>query len=106
MAQCWCVWVRYFLLLDNALFSLGRTCLADVLEGGKVVEDLVSRHEHPHLTKKPQISSTFFQMKVAQGMKGNLKLHEPQKREVICLQWKVVGSLLPLVTTWTDHPMR
>ena len=66
-------------LLDNALFSLGHTCLADVLEGGKVVEDLVSRHEHPHLTKKPQISSTFFQMKVARGMKGNLKYTNHKK---------------------------
>ena len=95
VAQCWCVCVRYFLLLDNALFSLGRTCLADVLEGGKVVEDLVSRHEHPHLSKKPQISSTFFQMKVAQGMKGNLKYTNHKKGRLFVCSEKLLEAFCP-----------
>ena len=31
---------------------LNPTCLADVLKGSKIVEDLVPRHEHPHLPNR------------------------------------------------------
>ena len=66
-----------------------------MLEGGKVVEDLVSRHEHPHLRKKPQISSTFFQMKVAQGMKGNLKYKNHKKGTLFVCSEKLLEAFCP-----------